>query len=79
MHTILHTILHTKLHTIFRQVFIDSYEDLKLFLQSDESLYLYASSQVDIAAIASLFHINVWIYTYNVQALDHNGQRQSNR
>ena len=62
-----------------RQVCLTTYEELKMFLLSEESLYMYANSQVDIAALANLFNINVHIYTYCVQSWDAYGQRLPNR
>ena len=50
-----------------------------MFLLSEESLYIYANSQVDSAALANLFNINVHIYTYSVQSWDAYGQRLPNR
>ena len=57
------------------QVHINNYDDLKTFLSGDESLFVYANSQVDIASLANLYNCNVHAYTYNVQAWDIYGSK----
>ena len=57
------------------RVCITNYEELKLFLLSPESLLLYSSSEVDIASMATLFNISIYIFTYNVQAKDIYGNK----
>ena len=50
------------------QVCFQTHEEIKMFLLSEESLLLYANSQIDIASLANLFNFSVHIFTYNVQS-----------
>ena len=47
------------------RICIDNQNDLHSFLRSDESLLMFANSQVDIAVIANLLNLNIWTFTYN--------------
>ena len=51
----------------------NSYDELRHFLRSDESLYMFANSQVDIAVFANMLNLNIWTLTYNRK----NGQKPS--
>ena len=43
----------------------ETYEDLAKFLLNEESLFLFSNSSIDIVALATMFHIDVHIFTYN--------------
>ena len=47
------------------QVHFSREEELLQFLQSDANLYMYASSQLDLANIANMFGMNIAVFTYN--------------
>ena len=61
------------------QVCFQTHEEIKMFLLSEESLLLYANSQINIASLANLFNFSVHIFTYNVQSWDMYGNRAPNR
>ena len=54
-------------------------DELKRFLLSPESLYIFSYSEVDIASIAALCNITIYTYTYNIQSNDMYGNRIPNR
>ena len=61
------------------QVCFQTHEELNMFLLSEESLLMYANSQIDMASIENLFNFNVHVFTYNVQSWDMNENRAPNR
>ena len=51
------------------RVCIDTDEELQSFYLSDESLKCYSNSQVDFAVVASLFNMNIGVFTYGLDDL----------
>ena len=43
----------------------ETYEDLAKFLLSEESLFLFSNSSIDIVALATMFHIDKHTFIYN--------------
>merc|ERR1711954_465992 len=47
------------------QITIYTYDKMIRFLQSDQSLYCFSSSSLDLANIASMFNIRVVVFVYS--------------
>ena len=61
------------------QVCFQKHEELKMFLLREESLLMYANSQIDIVSLANLFNFSVHVFTYNVQSWDMYGNPPKKR
>ena len=49
-----------------RLVVLDSYDLVKRFLLSDDSLYCYSNSSVDLQNLANMFDMRIAIFTYSI-------------
>ena len=48
-----------------RYVVIENYEDLRTFLRSDDFLYCFSNTSMDLSNLATMFNIYIGVYTFS--------------